>query len=161
MNTDPIMLVIGISKATGVEKDTAKNLKETKEATVNIISEWFVEAANYASAGVPHEVSEWPYTGLTQTPSDIVKPSLVGESAFSVECVVNEVVPFKSKRVADRVSGELFILEGIRIHAREDIMDENYSKVDISKLKPVARLGGTNYTTIATRFDIPRPTVTE
>lgn len=34
-------------------------------------------------------MSEWELTGLTPVPSDVVKPPRVGESAFSMECVLD------------------------------------------------------------------------
>lgn len=56
-------------------KDTARNILETKEFVVNIISEWFVEAANFTSIDAPFEVSEWDLSKLTETKSQHVKPS--------------------------------------------------------------------------------------
>lgn len=39
------MFVLGISQGFNSPKDTLKNLLETGECTVNIVSEWFAEAA--------------------------------------------------------------------------------------------------------------------
>jgi len=55
---------------------------------VNIISEAFLEAANYTSIDAPPEVSEWELSGLTKESSKMVKPPRVKESAFSMECVL-------------------------------------------------------------------------
>ena len=92
-------------------KDTADNIKKTKQFTVNIISEAFIENANITSLDSPHEVSEWSISGLTKAPSvsishenlrprlmvDIaqihVKPPRVKESAFSMECEVRPPSP--------------------------------------------------------------------
>jgi flavin reductase (DIM6/NTAB) family NADH-FMN oxidoreductase RutF len=49
--------------------DTAQNIKQTKEFTVNIISEPFLEAANYTAIDSPPEVDEWALSGLTRRPS--------------------------------------------------------------------------------------------
>lgn len=136
-------------------------MKETEEATVNIISEWFIEAANFTCVGAPANVSEWSLSGLTKAPSDVVKPSLVAESAFSVECVVSQVIPMKSKYAPGRESGDLFILEGVRVHVRKDIADPNLANLDITKLKPVSRLGGFKYAPVVNTFDIPRPEFSE
>lgn len=40
---NPLIMVVGASKGRGRMKDTARNLHETGEATINIISEWLVE----------------------------------------------------------------------------------------------------------------------
>jgi flavin reductase (DIM6/NTAB) family NADH-FMN oxidoreductase RutF len=62
---------------------------------VSIISEAFVEAANYTSIDAPPGVSEWDLSGLTREPSQLVKPPRVKESAFSMECVLDHYYDMK------------------------------------------------------------------
>jgi flavin reductase (DIM6/NTAB) family NADH-FMN oxidoreductase RutF len=50
-------------------EDTNSNIKNTKEFCVSIISEPFVEAANYTSIDAPYDVDEWKLSGLTQRAS--------------------------------------------------------------------------------------------
>ena len=50
-------------------KDTALNIKATKEFTVNIISEPFIQQANYCSIDAPSDLSEWELSGLTPAQS--------------------------------------------------------------------------------------------
>ena len=88
VNHDPPVLVVGISMGRGLEKDTLRNILETGECTVSIVSEWFVEAANYTCIDAPYGVSEWSLSGLTPAPSKVVKPACVAESPFSIECKV-------------------------------------------------------------------------
>ena len=57
------------SLSDGGLKDTADNIKKTKQFTVNIISEPFLENANVTSIDSPREVSEWGISGLTKAPS--------------------------------------------------------------------------------------------
>ena len=57
------------SLSDGGLKDTADNIKKTKQFTVNIISEPFLENANVTSIDSPREVSEWAISGLTKAPS--------------------------------------------------------------------------------------------
>lgn len=62
--------------------------------SVNIISESFVEAANYASIDAPHDVSEWVLSGLTPRASQYwdkgEAPPTVAESAYSLECELHD-----------------------------------------------------------------------
>lgn len=69
--------------------------ERTFRFVVNIISEAFVEAANYTSIDAPHEVSEWELSGLTREASTLVKPPRVKESAFSMECVLEHYFDMK------------------------------------------------------------------
>lgn len=52
--------------------DTGKNIKDNKEFCVSIISEHFVEAANFTSIDAPSEVDEWALSGLTKRASLLV-----------------------------------------------------------------------------------------
>lgn len=49
--------------------DTAFNILETKEFAVSIISEPFVEAANYTAIDAPPGTDEWALAGLTKRKS--------------------------------------------------------------------------------------------
>ncbi|KAG7841193.1 hypothetical protein KL942_002181 [Ogataea angusta] len=157
MNHDPPVFTIGISGATGNLKDTCKNLQDTQECTINLISEWFIEAANYTCINAPYDVDEWKLAGLTPAKSSKVKPPHVAESAFSIEGKLIHTHHFKSKRDPSKGSGTTLLVEGVNFHIREDIADEKFTTVDINKLKPVARLGGNVYTRVLQGFDIPRP----
>lgn len=117
-------------------------------------------AANFTCTNAPKDVSEWPLSGLTQAKSVKVKPAHVAESAFSVEVKVKQVIEFTSVKTGNP-SGELFILEGIHVHAREDVVNADYSDASLAKLKPVARCGGITYTPVTQAFEIPRPSYKE
>lgn len=156
VNHDPPIFCIGFSKGTGLPKDTAANILETKELTVNIISEWFVEAANYCSINAPSDVDEWKISGLTPLPSTHVKPPHVAESAFSVEGKLIHSHEWTSKTTGSP-SGTLCIVEGINFHIREDVVNEQRNIIDPAKLKPVSRLGGITYGRTTQGFEMLRP----
>jgi flavin reductase (DIM6/NTAB) family NADH-FMN oxidoreductase RutF len=50
--------------------DTSNNIRETKEFCCSIISETFLEAANYTSIDAPSGVEEWSLSGLTKRKSE-------------------------------------------------------------------------------------------
>ena len=49
-----------------------------------MISEDFLEAANFACIDAPYGVSEWNLAGLNQAETKIVKPKRVAEAVFSL-----------------------------------------------------------------------------
>jgi len=55
LSHDPPTVMFSVNRAPPAfgPKDTARNILETKEFTVNIISEWFVDEANYTSVDAP------------------------------------------------------------------------------------------------------------
>lgn len=66
---NPPLLSVSLSLSKRRPKDTRENIKATKEFTVSIISEPFVEAANVCSVEAPAHVDEWVVSGLTPEPS--------------------------------------------------------------------------------------------
>ncbi|KAH9856838.1 hypothetical protein C2E23DRAFT_809417 [Lenzites betulinus] len=139
----------------GGDKDTARNIKATKEFTVNIISEPFVENANVTSLDSPPNVSEWPLTGLTKEPSLRVKPARVGESAFSMECELFQAIdiihPTSGEHTATLVLGLVKL-----IHVRNDVLNER-GVVDFTKFRPVGRLGDISYARVGDAYRLTRP----
>jgi flavin reductase (DIM6/NTAB) family NADH-FMN oxidoreductase RutF len=109
---DPPIFCIGFSGGIDNPKDTCKNIIETGECTINIISEWFAEAANYCAINAPHGVSEWDLSGLTPAPSTKVKPPRVAESVFSVEAKLRHHHEWESPTTPGKKTGVLVILEG-------------------------------------------------
>ncbi|KAF9263233.1 hypothetical protein L218DRAFT_902149 [Marasmius fiardii PR-910] len=136
-------------------KDTRENILGTKEFTVNIISENFVEAANACSVEAPAHVDEWIVSGLTMEPSREVIPPYVKESVVSMECTLHfhhDVFPPDSHEPTTTI-----VLGLIKqVHVRESVLSPDGLQVDPALLRPVARLGGTSYSRLTHGFDIPR-----
>jgi hypothetical protein len=85
--------------------------------------------------------------------SDIVKPFRVKESPVQFECRINEVVETGSEGGA----GNLVICEVLKMHIREDILDEK-GYIDQHKIDLVARMGGNWYTRATPgMFEVPKP----
>ncbi|KAF2001591.1 hypothetical protein P154DRAFT_596210 [Amniculicola lignicola CBS 123094] len=137
--------------------DTLRNILDTKECTLNIISDWFIEAANFSSANTPPHQSEWPMTGLTPSPSQMIRPASVAESAFSAECKLHSYQDIFNKKGTRMAT--LVLLEAVMWHVREDMVAKDALKatVDLKLLRPVWRGGGIIYGTCFQGFELPRP----
>jgi flavin reductase (DIM6/NTAB) family NADH-FMN oxidoreductase RutF len=85
-------------------KDTCANALATKEFVVNIMSQWFVEAANHTCGNYDAGVNEFEVAGLTPIPSELVKPPRVAESAVHMECVVRHSYDVKNNKVWQLIS---------------------------------------------------------
>jgi flavin reductase (DIM6/NTAB) family NADH-FMN oxidoreductase RutF len=85
---NPALLSVSFALSKSRPKDTRENILATKEFTVNIISEPFVEAANATSIEAPADIDEWVVSGLTPEPSvstsGIMATPLV--TVMSLEC---------------------------------------------------------------------------
>lgn len=148
--------IIFLSFTVTGRKDSCNNIKATKEFTVNIISEPFIEAANYTSIDAPPGLSEWEMSGLTQIPSQTVKPPRVAESAFSMECQLEHFYDIKSPTDPDKVTGVVILGRVKLFHVRKDTITERGS-IDPARLLPVSRLGGISYGRTTQAYDMPRP----
>src|SRR5690554_5891176 len=122
-------------------KHTLNNVQETKEVVINVVTEEIVHQASLSSTEYPEEINEFEKAGLTEVPSDLVKPPRVLESKVSFECKVNEVVTLGTEGGA----GNLVICEVLKIHLHEEILDE-HGKISTERMKLVARMGGDWYT---------------
>lgn len=158
MNHDPPLFVVGFASGLGNAKDTLKNVLETKECVINIISESFLEAANATSINAPYGVSEWDVSGLTPAyDTKEVKCARVKESVFSVEAKLDMVKEYESRKIEGKKSGTVAIFEGVRFWVREDAVNEDKNMVDPAVLKPVSRLGGITYARTNQAVELTRP----
>jgi flavin reductase (DIM6/NTAB) family NADH-FMN oxidoreductase RutF len=136
--------------------DSLRNVLDTKEACISIISDSFVEAANATSINTPPHVSEWPLTGLHPQAGRLVKPYYALESAFSIELEYHShqdiVSPKSGKRTATMV-----LLQAILFHVWEDAVGQDKATVNIATLRPIFRAGGITYGTCLHGFELPRP----
>jgi len=150
---------VGFSGGFDNEKDSLKNLVESGECVINIISEDFVEAANACAIDLPYGQSEWAVSGLTPAQCEVVKCSRVKESVFSVEGKLVSTQEFESRspKTPGKKTGVLATIEGVRFWVREDAINEDRSIIDPAVLRPVARLGGITYSRVVDGFEIPRP----
>lgn len=157
INHDPPLFVVGFVGSLDRAKDSLKNLAETGECVINIISEHFVEAANATAVNAPYGVSEWEISGLHQAPCSNVQAARVQESAMSIEAKLVETKEFESRETPGKKTSVLAILEGVRFWVREDAINDERNLVDVKALKPIARLGGISYARTTEVMEIPRP----
>ncbi|KAL5612732.1 hypothetical protein BROUX41_004183 [Berkeleyomyces rouxiae] len=157
VNHDPPMFTIGFSRGLAEGKDSLRNLADTKECVINIISEGFIEAANAACVNAPAGISEWEIAGLTPVDdTETVKVPRVKEAVVSIEGIVDSIREFDSKTKPGTKSGAVVIIEGTRFWAREDAVNEEHSIVDPNVLRPMSRLGGITYGRTVEAIEIPR-----
>ncbi|CAK3864907.1 related to conserved domain typically associated with flavo oxygenases, DIM6 NTAB family [Lecanosticta acicola] len=157
INHDPPIFIVGHAGGLEQAKDSLRNLVDSGECTINIISEHYVEAANATSVNAPYGISEWALTGLTPAECKQVKASRVKEAVFSVEGKLMETKEFESRATPGKKTGVLAIIEGVQFWAREDAINEDKNLIDPAILRPVARLGGITYARTLEGMELPRP----
>jgi flavin reductase (DIM6/NTAB) family NADH-FMN oxidoreductase RutF len=121
-------------------KHTHENVKEVPEVVINLVNYALLQQVNLASAEFPKGVNEFVKAGLTQVPSDLVRPFRVKESPVQLECKVLQVLETGTGPAA----GNLVICEVIRVHVDENILDEK-GHIDQTKADWIARMGADYY----------------
>ena len=136
-------------------KHTLINAEATREVVINVVNYDIVQQMSLSSTEYADDVNEFLKSGLTQIPSDIVKPFRVKESPVQFECKVNEIISLGN----DGGAGNLIICEVVKIHIDKNILDEN-GLIDQYKIDLVSRLGGNWYSrSNQGLFEVPKPLV--
>ena len=135
----------------GERKDTLRNIEETGEFVVNIVTESIAEAMNEAATDFPPEIDEFEMAGLTPAPSQMIKAPRIAESPINMECKVYKVLHIGPEGVG---GGALVIGEIVLFHIDNDIYKDG--RIDIHKLKPLGRLAGSEYTTLGRIINMKR-----
>lgn len=145
-----IAIAIGLKRG-GIPKDTLRNIRDTGEFVVNMVTESIAAAMHQASADYPQGISEFEQVGLTPVASTVVSAPRVKESLVSLECRVTQLVP------VSQAATELVLGEVVRYHVSDEIITD--LTVDIENYPVVGRLGGRAYCTIGSTFTMPRAEV--
>ena len=145
------------SGRTNTPKVTYNNVKKVPEVVINVVNHEIVHQMSLASSPYPSDISEFEKSGFTAVDSDIVRPSRVGESPVQFECKVNDVIELGQEGGA----GNLIICEGLKIHIKEDVLDE-HQMIDQHKIDLVSRMGGNWYCRADenSMFEIQKPITT-
>ena len=157
MSENPPTVAMGIngSHSEGGAKDTLRNIEATKEFVCNMVTYDIREQMNTTSAMVAHSVDEFKLAGLTPTPSTLVKPPRVKESAAHLECVYLQTITLPSKD--PEAPNKMILGEVVGIHISDDIITEGM--IDMTKYQPLARLGYMDYCYVDKVFSMMRPSV--
>lgn len=131
------------------EKDTLRNARDTGDFVINVVGRDMVEKMNYTSGDLPPDESEFEWAGVTPVASVHIRSPRVGEARVAFECKVEDIV---SKGNGHMVFGRVLVA-----HVDEDLFVDG--RVDPTILKPIGRLGGSQYTDASEGlFEIKRPT---
>lgn len=151
----PTLLFCPTNNPDGTEKDTLRNIRETKQFVVNIVSEELTSIMNETSGDYPSNVSEIDLLKIKTLPSTQIKPPRVAASPVSFECELIQVVDTGNGGLG---SGHIVIGRIFQAHFAEGVVDERYH-LDLNRIKPVSRLGGLFYAPVRETFELPRPKI--
>ena len=137
----------------GEPKDTLRNIRETKEFVVNIVTYELLHAMNVTSGEYDPSVNEFELAKVTPSPSKLVRPARVAESPVSFECRLHQILDFSPAPT----SGSLVMGEIVSIHMNDAHIQNG--KLDRNSLDMIGRMGGIQYTRTTERIELARPKI--
>ncbi|GAB4315663.1 MAG: flavin reductase family protein [Candidatus Zixiibacteriota bacterium] len=152
----PPTVAIGPGSRKGVNKDTLRNIRETGEFVISVVTEDLAALANATSAEFPPEVNEWEALGIEGAPSEIVVPKRVAASPAAFECRLLHIIELGS---VDLRSNSMVIGRVVRIHV-DDAMIDGY-RPKSGALKLVGRMGGPEWCRTTDIMTFERPASTD
>lgn len=151
---DPPYVMFAANQSTeGRRKDSAHNAEQTGEFVWNMATFALREAVNRSAMEVPPEVDEFDLAGVTKAPSARIRPPRVAESPIQFECVYHSTLRLPGSRLGtvDVVIGRV-----VAIHIADDVLLPD-GRIDVLKIRPIARLGYYDYTSIESVFEMRIP----
>ena len=143
---DPPYVLVAINQDTkNRRKDTTVNIETTGEFVYNMVTWDLREAMNVTAVAFPSDVDEFERAGLTKAPSVLVKPWRVAESPVQMECRYVQTIRLPGEGMVGTV--DVIIGKVVGIHIRDDALTAD-GKIDIEKIRPLARLGYSDYTVV-------------
>ncbi len=152
LSFDPPYVLISINQGGNSErKDTTRNIEATGEFVYNMATYDLRNAMNVTAAGFPPEVDEFEAAGLEKAPSVIVKPFRVAASPIQMECKYVQTIRLPGYgRVG---TADIIIGKVVGVHIKDEFILPD-GKIDILSIKPLARMGYSDYTYVDKVFEI-------
>ncbi|MDG1895989.1 MAG: flavin reductase family protein [Fuerstiella sp.] len=148
----PSLLFCPANNRQGEPKDTLRNIQDTGDFVVNIVSFTVAEAMNASAAALPPGESEFDSCGVTAVASVRITAPRVLESPVQFECRKMHVL-----NIGDGPGGANIVVgEVVHVHIDDKVIGAR-DLVDPQLLDAVGRMGGVSYCRTNNRFDLPRP----
>jgi len=150
----PYVMFAANQKTDGHRKDSVVNAEQSGEFVHNMVTYDLREAMNLTAQQVPPEVDEFELAGLAKAPSRLVKAPRVANSPVHFECRYHLTVRLPGSSMMGAV--DIVIGEVIGIHIKDEFIQPD-GKLNILKIRPIARLGYYDYTSIESVFEMIIP----
>ena len=152
---DPPMVMFSANQyPDGRRKDTVLNAEQTGWFVWNMATWDLREAVNISAMALPPHESEFDRCGVTKGYAEMAPIPLVAESPVHFECRYLST----HRMTGDSNVGTIDIVfaKVERIHIDDTVLTPD-GKLDISRIKPIARMGYFDYTVVTDTFEMRVP----
>ena len=152
---DPPYVMFAANQNTlGKRKDSVVNTEQTGEFVYNMATYDLRDAMNRSAAEVPPDIDEFELSGLTKAASIKVKPYRVAESPIQFECRYHQTIRLPGNGLMGTV--DIVIGRVLMVHIKDEVIGPD-GRLDILKIRPLARLGYYDYTVVDSLFEMVIP----
>lgn len=150
----PSILFCAHPRIDGHRKDSVANAEATGEFVWNMATWDLRNAVNLSAEEVAPDIDEFERAGLEKQPSLTVAPPRVAASPVHFECEVIQIVTIPGNSpagTADIVFGRVRL-----VHVAPWALTDD-GRIDILKIRPIARMGYYDYTDVDSLFTMLPP----
>jgi flavin reductase (DIM6/NTAB) family NADH-FMN oxidoreductase RutF len=155
LSYDPpfVMFSAGSHEEDGGKKDSVLNVEATGEFVYNMATWAQRDQMNQTAFIVERGLDEMAATGLDPLPSRLVRPPRVKGSPVHFECRLHQIVTLP----AHKPSSEHHVVIGrvVAVHIDDAALTAD-GRVDVLKIRPIARLGYKDYTSVESVFQMEK-----
>lgn len=150
----PIVMFSANQTTSGRRKDTTVNAEREGAFVWNMATYDLREAVNLTAQELPPQVDEFEAAGLTKAPSRLVRPARVAEAPIQFECAYMQTV----RLPGGGVMGTVDVVFGwvVAVHIADWALTPD-GRIDVARLRPLARLGYHDYTCVERVFSMSIP----
>lgn len=135
-------------------KDSLRNAEATGEFVCNLATWELREEMNLSSAAVGPQVSEPDLVRLEMTPSVAVRPPRVKRSPVALECRYVKTIEISGEDDVP-ISHAMVLGRVVGIYVDDAVIKDG--RVDLTRIRPISRLGYMDYATVEDIFSMRRP----
>ncbi|MEG2884610.1 MAG: flavin reductase family protein [Acinetobacter sp.] len=147
----PILWYSQVNPKHGQDKDTLRNLIETKQCAVHIVNSQLLEKMNLSCALLAAEQSEFEFAQIESESSHTVAALAVKHAPIRYECHLREVIQLSSLPSG----GTVVLLDVKSIYVDDHVWDGQM--IDQQRLDSVGKMGGDFYSLSKDLHKLSRP----
>ena len=151
----PMVMFASGMRSADAPKDSIHNAEQTGEFTCSMVSFDLKEIMNDTSSAYDAAVDEAGHLGIEMEQSELVKPMRVKAAPIHMECTYFDTMELPKDR--NGAGNAICVGRVVGVHIRDDFLKDGF--VDVEKIRPVARLGYMDYTSVQEVFTMMRPEV--
>jgi len=155
LSYDPpfVLFSAGVHEVDGGKKDTVANVEATGEFVYNMATWAQKDQMNQTAQIVDRTIDEMAATGLEPERSRLVRPPRIKGSPVQFECRLHQIVTLPGRVPSSE--HHLVIGRVLAVHIVDDALTDD-GRVDVLKMRPIARLGYKDYVSVEATFQMEK-----